>query len=229
MKRVPSICLFAALAGWSGAAGAQAAEAFSAGTFALSGERLTGFYHANVSLAGAADSRTNRITLLGESSSGPYDLPRVGIDGFVIDHLSLGGTLMIAHSDTTDRAGVLAGFGAVSANATVTDVFILPRVGYAVMFSQHVGIWPRGGFSYFHRSVAFDRGGTTSIHYFALNLEAPFLFAVAPGFAITVGPTIDVALDGSVTNAPGNGGPFATSTNTSFTAFGIASGLTGWF
>ena len=89
------------------------------------------------------------------------------------------------------------------------------------MFSEHVGIWPRGGFSYFLASTSFDAGGSTSLHYFSLNIDAPFLFKLAPNFAITAGPTIDVSLDGSEKVDPNVTGPI----DASSTAFGIAAGL----
>jgi hypothetical protein len=80
-----------------------------------------------------------------------------------------------------------------------------------------VGFWPRGGFSYFHRG--YDNGDA---HYIAVNLEAPFVFDFTGGFGMTLGPTLDVSLDGSYD--PDNG----PSTDLSYTSFGIEAGLLGW-
>jgi hypothetical protein len=228
-KSLTLVSVAAALAVWSSPA---AADPISHGTIALGAERLTGFYHSKDSI-GPNDVTRNKISLLGEASNGPYDLPRIGIDGFIIDGLSLGGTLAIGHTAQTDKTAVAG--GSTSTDSSGTAVLFAPRVGYGVMFSEHVGIWPRGGFSYFTASsdgsgtvsvggVAINAGGTSvSRHYFSLNIDVPFLFKLAPNFAITAGPTIDVSLDGSQ-KVDLNGGGTATN-DASYAAFGIAAGL----
>lgn len=217
-KSLTLIPVVAALAAWSNPA---AADPIPAGTIALGAERLTGFFHSTDSV-GNTDVTRNKISLLGESSTGPYDLPRIGIDGFIIDGLSLGGTIALAHTGVTTKtsAGPING----SVDSSETDFLFAPRVGYALMFSEHVGIWPRGGFSYFLATTSVDNGGSSSLHYFSLNIDCPFLFKLAPNFAITAGPVIDVSFEGSRKTEP-NGPGVSVTADASTAAFGIAAGL----
>jgi hypothetical protein len=217
-KSLTLIPIVAALAVWSSPA---AAEPIPSGTIALGAERLTGFFHSQDSV-GPIDVTRNKISLLGEPTNGPYDLPRIGIDGFIIDGLSLGGTIAISHTGVTTKgnAGPFNG----SFDSSETDFLFAPRVGYALMFSEHIGIWPRGGFSYFLASTSADNGPSTSLHYFSLNIDCPFLFKLAPNFAITAGPVIDVSFEGSQKTEP-NGPGVSVTADASTAAFGIAAGL----
>lgn len=221
-KSLTLIPVVAALAVWSSPA---AADPIRSGTIALGAERLSGFFHSKDTLGpnaaglGATDVTRDKISLLFEGTNGPYDLPRIGIDGFIIDGLSLGGTLAVAHTATSSPGPLRP-----STDFSETDFLFAPRVGYAVMFSEHVGIWPRGGFSYFLASTSLDGGGSASLHYFSLNIDAPFLFKLAPNFAITAGPTIDVSLEGSRKDTA-NGTGLSQTRDASSTAFGIAAGL----
>lgn len=184
---------------------------YDAGSVVLSAERLTGFTHTRASV-GNVDGDYDHISVMGRVATSPADIPRVGLDVFVINHLSLGGTLMIDHRSGDAQLG---GFNL--GGGSTTDVLFQPRIGYLLMFSRVVGFWPRGGFSYFHRS--YDNGDA---HYIAVNLEAPFVIDFTGGFGMTVGPTLDVSLDGSYDP---DGGP---SQDLSYTSFGIELGLLGW-
>jgi hypothetical protein len=228
-KSLTLVSVAAAFAVWSSPA---AADPIPHGTIALGAERLSGFYHSKDSID-TLDTTRNKISLLGEDSNGPYDMPRIGIDGFIIDGLSLGGTLAIGHVSQTDKRTVAP--VQQSNDSSATAVLFAPRVGYGFMFSERIGIWPRGGFSYFTVSgdgsgtvnvggVGVNAGGTSvSRHYFSLNIDVPFIFKLAPNFAITVGPTIDVALDGSQKiDLPGGGTQTA---DASYAAFGLSAGL----
>jgi hypothetical protein len=188
-----------------------AAQHYDSGSVILSAERLSGFTHTRNSF-GNADRTSEHFSLMGTLANTPADLPRIGLDVFVANHLSIGGTLMYDH-----RPGpaTVAGFGS---DAAVTDFLFAPRIGYLVMFSRVFGFWPRGGFSYFHESAdPFDA------HYWALNLEAPFVIDFTGGFGMTIGPTLDVSLDGSYD--PTANGP---STDISYLSYGLEAGLLGW-
>lgn len=210
MRISPSYSAFALVLAAAAPAAAQYRN-YDAGSVVLSAERLTGFTHTRSS-AGDAEADFDHISLMGTVPTSPADIPRVGIDVFVVNHLSLGGTLMIDHRSGDAR---LAGFDLDG--GSVTDVLFQPRIGYLLMFSRIVGFWPRGGFSYFHRS--YDNGDA---HFIAVNLEAPFVFDFTGGFGMTLGPTLDVSLDGSYDPEPGP------STDLSYTSFGIQAGLLGW-
>jgi hypothetical protein len=228
MKQHLALVSVAAAATLASVALPAAAEPIKEGTFALSAERLSGFYHSKVSLSNGNGSETfDRITLLGQAATGPHDLPRIGADYFIIDGLSLGGNIAIMHTSGSGDAR-FAGIQVNGGNYDTTQFLFAPRVGYAIMFVERVGIWPRGGFSYYLDSTSYDGGGSSTLHYFSLNLEAPFLFKVADNFAITVGPTIDVSLEGSQ-KLQSNNGNLSGSTDASLTAFGIAAGLVALF
>ena len=148
------------------------AQAFgNQGDLAFSAERLMGidFYDEEFS-----------ATVIGLGISrfavSPYHLARLGVDYFVIDNLSVGGSI---------------GFGLVDpegARNTTSGAMIAPRVGYALEFSKVFGFWPRGGFTY--RNFGSDEE-------FAFTLEAMFYAAPVEHFAITFGPLMDLGIAGT--------------------------------
>jgi len=148
-----------------------AAQAFgNQGDIAFSAERLMGIYFYD---EGGSATQIG----LGMSPHVPskYSLPRLGIDYFVIDDLSIGGAL--GFSDFDPNRG----------NAD-SGALINLRVGYALEFSKVFGFWPRGGFTY--RNFGGDEE-------FALTLEAMFYAAPVQHFAITFGPLMDLGIAGS--------------------------------
>ena len=199
-----------------------------AGTVAFSGERLTGFYHTTLTASSgplSIDSTIDHFSLLGMEADGPWDLPRIGIDGFVIDGLSLGGTVFVSNRSVNTDANVAAG-GLIltgGGNGSVTDFLIAPRVGYAVMFTDSVGIWPRGGVSYFHESISPDNGSGASLHFVSIDVDVPFMFALTNGFAITAGPTLGIAVDGSYSQDNST-----VDVTEKYTSFGLGAGFMGW-
>jgi hypothetical protein len=208
---------------WSGSA--LAAEGpMPAGTFALSGDRLMGVFHTTTTVSSGAlsvDQTIDNFALLGMQSTGPYDLPRIGMDGFVIDGLSLGGSLYVAHRSIDSNVG--AGPVGAAGSQSATDFLIAPRVGYALMFTDSIGFWPRGGFTYFHETLSPNGSPDISIHYISLGLDVPFIFALTNGFAITVGPVLDIAVDGSAKQDGSN-----VDVTQKYTSFGLTAGLMGW-
>lgn len=184
-----------------------------------------GFYHTTITASSGAlsvDETVNNVALLGMQATGPYEMPRIGIDGFVIDGLSLGGTLFVAHRSVDANLNATA-FTGTGGSGSVTDFLIAPRIGYAMMFTDSVGFWPRGGFSYYHESVSPDAGRDISVHFISLGLEIPFIFALTSGFAITAGPLLDIAVDGSLSEDGTN-----VDVTEKYTTFGLAAGLMGW-
>jgi hypothetical protein len=186
------------------------AEAIQSGTFALGGERLTGMFHSDDKTGNEPSRGTTTLALLGNggdilSPSGAFSLPRVGLDGFIIDGLSLGGNLIVWHQSTEGR----------SATAFVIE----PRIGFAFMFGRVVGIWPRGGLAYWNASASPDNGQGSSAHTFAFNLDVPLIIRPVHDFAITVGPVLDVGFAGK--GGPDNG----PNQDLSFTEFGLSMGM----
>jgi hypothetical protein len=172
MRRHTRLVCAAAVMG--GLALATLASSASAQTFgrqgdiSFSAERLMGLYLVD---DGA------RATYIGLGAPAPdhsYANARLGVDGFVTDHLSVGGALALWSIDPAHGGSVTGGL-------------IAPRIGYAIDFSRAFGFWPRGGLTY--RNV----GGDEEL---ALTLEGMFYASPAPHFAFTFGPAIDLGLVG---------------------------------
>jgi hypothetical protein len=120
----------------------------------------------------------------------PFDTPRLAFDYFVIDGLSVGGSLGYA-SGSDDSEDFLSQPPAATPSDYSAFVFA-PRAGYVFMFSDVAGIWPRGGFTYhtFGVDEAFGESGL------ALTVEAMFVLTPVQHFGILVGPTFDIDFTG---------------------------------
>jgi len=183
MRKASSLVCALALA-CTGTTIARSADAQAFGNkhdVAFSAERLMGvyFYDEAPGGPGPQPSSSTHIGLgvapVGASVS-PYLLPRLGFDYFVIDSLSIGGSLGFGDYDPE------------GANNSTSGAIIAPRVGYALEFSKVFGFWPRGGFTY--RNFG-------SNEEFALTLEAMFYAAPVEHFAITFGPLMDLGIAGT--------------------------------
>jgi hypothetical protein len=194
--------------------GTAHAEAIESGTFALGAERLTGMFHADDKVGDTPSRGTTTLALLGNggdfgTASQAFLLPRVGLDGFIIDGLSLGGNLIVWH--TSNDGG------------SATSFIIEPRIGFAYMFGRVVGIWPRGGFGYWNFSTSPNQGPGPNpgrdAHCFAFTVDVPLIIRPVRSFAITVGPVLDIGFGGkqTVNNNP--------SQDVSFTQFGLSVGM----
>ena len=159
------------------------AQAFgNQGDLAFSAERFMGVYFYDEPPGGPGPQNNSSSTHIGigiapiGASTSPYLLPRLGVDYFVIDSLSIGGSLGFGDFDPD------------GANNSTSGAIISPRVGYALEFSKVFGFWPRGGFTY--RNFG-------SNEEFALTLEAMFYAAPVEHFAITFGPLMDLGIAGT--------------------------------
>jgi hypothetical protein len=162
-----------------------AAQAFgNKGDITFAAERLMGLYfydegvgETNIGLAMAPFGAPIAPSF--------YQVPRLGVDYFIIDNLSIGGSLGFGDMSVHDQT--LAN-GVRTNGGTVSGAFINPRVGYALEFNRTFGFWPRGGFTY--RNFGGDEE-------FALTLEAMFYAAPVEHFAIILGPLMDLGIAGS--------------------------------
>jgi hypothetical protein len=174
--------VFAALATWCPRAHAQTFG--EQGLVTLSLERVFGLHWMHTSIDRPAPDGDYRrdVTVFGLGwyrSETAYHNPRAGVDFFVIDRVSLGGSLgLYAWGSDGDRQGIL----------------FEPRIGYAVSITPAVAFWPRGGFTFFSEE---DSGGPTYTQ-FALSGEGMFAFLPRESWAILVGPTLDLGITGEV-------------------------------
>lgn len=172
----------------------------------------------------------------------PFVLPRLAFDFFVIDGLSVGGSLGYAstsgHVEWEQR---VPNQPLTSTDLANVSMFVLaPRAGYALMFSHVIGIWPRMGFTYV-------RGGSdwrnpppppnpgkneTSVWLLNLNVDAMLVLSPVPHFAFTLGPVLDIGLTGGGEYRPPPQPPPVvvqpTDYNIRMHSYGFAIGLLGY-
>jgi hypothetical protein len=235
------------------------------GQLVISGDRLAGVFWIDASIdadgtadvPGPADAATvtdvetdgTQIAFLGNDRAvGPSSVPRLGLDFFVIPNLSLGGSFIYVsdsdNSDTSNRATV-AGTTFDTRDETETRrsaLVFAPRVGYGAQFTDVIGLWARGGITYFNQNEEVDvvttqadgdvvRADTeTNLSLLQLSLEAMLLLIPIEHFGIGVGPFIDIPItgsfeidtndDGALSNAEGDLSAFT---------FGLSANLLGWF
>ncbi|HEX3596500.1 MAG TPA: hypothetical protein VHU80_15425 [Polyangiaceae bacterium] len=191
------------------------ANAIDKGTFALGAERITGVFHADEKVDGLGSNGTTAIALFGNSVDSPlagaWQFPRLAFDYFVTNGLSLGGSFVVLSRSPE--------------GSTQTDILVAPRIGFGYMFTRVVGIWPRGGISYWHASRSADNTDTSvDAHSFAFDVDVPLLIAPTRSFAIEIGPLLDVGFAGRASAAFVGGG---VARDTSFVQFGLSAGIVG--
>jgi hypothetical protein len=211
--------VFSTLVTFSSKASAHEPVFGESGHLALSIERMTGLTHSSQTFGGVGGDTTSSLdafTLLGNAvgSSTAYGWPRLALDIFVVNHLSV---------------GAAASFFVVSpSTGSLTGVLLAARVGYAATLASRVGIWPRVGFSYERTSadsnVGLERNLATS--FLALSLDVPVAIFLAPRIGLLVGPTIDLGLGGSRASTTG---AVTTSVSARATEYGFNAGFLFYF
>lgn len=210
MRQSVSIALALTLFGIASTAGAQGYSApfGSKGQVTFGAERLFGFHYVKNNWeypSGDRGSNSGTTVGFGWLFAQPmqFNQPRLGVDFFVIDDLSIGGALGF--------------FSASGRNGTLNhDGFIIsPRVGFNVALSQVVKFWPKVGITY----ISIDES-----HAFGLSGEANFAFFPhsSAGWAFIVAPTMDLAPFGGI-NSNGN----QPNADLGCYSFGVSAGLLG--
>jgi hypothetical protein len=169
----------------------------------------------------------------------PYNIPRAGVDYTIISNLTIGGSIgFFSQSHGTERTNPNNGVITSQDAPSVTAFALAPRVGYVLGFSPNIGLWLRGGLTYFTTSVDLHPDNTqfgTPSSYgfsgFSINLEPQLVLAPVEHFAFTVGLVADLPLGGSqkTTTYLGNGATQTESIGLGVTNIGLTVGLLGWF
>jgi hypothetical protein len=152
------------------------------GTLTIAAERMLG---AGVSIQNG--EANFGMTLLPARNPAPLQFPRIGVDYFVIDGLSLGGNL---------------GFTYWGGGGGQVAYIIEPRVGYEFELAKTLEFWPRGGFGV----IGVDPGGASPYLAGEAMFEWTFLPQKAPRVAMLFGGTFDFAFDWDTYEFAGNVG-----------------------
>lgn len=155
--------------------------------------------------------RSTNFSLLGISQPGAtrFNAPRLSADYFVIDGLSLGGSLgyfwASGHTKTS-----MGGVDAEADTGSESGYLVAARVGFAKMFNEMIGIWPRAALSYLHIGVKDPDGNDEpgGGYRAAVGLDVPLVLAPMPHFGFLLGPSLDYGFAGkndvSSTDVNGN-------------------------
>jgi hypothetical protein len=186
------------------------------------------------------DSGTSLALLLGREPAltiNPHSIPRIAIDYSVIDHLTLGGSFVLAFglggSHTTEAGNNTQKNDAPKA----TVVGFAPRVGYVLPITETFGFWPRAGIAFYSVSWKEEdiRGGntvttTTKDSSWSIDLDPQFVWVPLQHFFVHFGPLLNIPFAGSRSTEVVQGGTSSTTSNDlSVFHFGLSAGLGGWF
>lgn len=150
---------------------AAAVEPVRESTLMVAAERLAS---SNFAFGGGTDWNNQ---FFGAPANTPFGTPRLGVDYFIIDGLSLGGHLG-------------AGFTVPNAGDTHGWLAFMPRVGYAFSLSRNIDFWPRVGGGFIVAGAAYGGTSTTAV----VTMEGMFLANLNKFVAIEFGPALDLPL-----------------------------------
>lgn len=163
-------------------AGAQ--ELTRKGNLVISAERVFGFYLDKRNYDADNGPEVDRDqTVIGIGwgyalGSSLMNAPRVGVDYFIDEHLTVGGNFGIGSVNLEDTSSVA--------------ILLAGRVGYALRLTNSIAFWPRGGLSLAVVTGDFDNT------VFGLTLDGNFSFSPTNGgWSFLAGPVIDLGFVGS--------------------------------
>ena len=212
------------------------------GDWVLSAERLMGLYLDQPSTSGQAtgsqditETTTNQTVhfgFFGNQGGTVSSIPRLALDHFLSDQLSVGGSFVFASQSRTqtqksDNAGAVT--ESEQNLGSTRTLLVHPRVGLAFPFGDTWGLWARGGvqigFVTDQRRVVdeFDPSleSVVSTDTFTVSaaLDGMFWFSPVKNVAFLGGPYLDLGLLGSFSPEVGDG------SDARQTSFGLALGL----
>jgi hypothetical protein len=148
----------------------------------------------------------------------------------VIDGLSVGGFIGYVSNDTESTTTI--GNNDTDEEEKSSAFALGPRIGYAYMFSDAFGIWPRGGITYVSAETEDENDIEIKSSIVAFSAEAMFVAAPVEHAAFIFGPTFDYTISGSGEyndpNIPPNGFE-ADIDDLKINSFGIHAGIVAWF
>lgn len=148
-------------------------------------------------------------------------VPRLALDYFVMESLSVGGSFLYASS-----SGEIDTDAGSADLADTTTLGFAPRVGYCMAFDETFSIWPRLGITYFSSKTESD-AATTTVSGLDLTLEGMVGISPFSNFAMLVGPYVDFGLSGTAENDPDTGP--STEADAKTTSYGLSVSILGYY
>ena len=213
----------------SALAQATATQFGNQGQLAVTAENLFGFSMERIGTTLANNNESSQtysnFGLLHRSTN--FRGPWVGAHYFVIPNLSIGATVGIlttGGSTTTTSQGTTVTRDMDSGFQLVA----IPKVGYALMLTNVLGFWFRGGPGLItSTSSDADSDASSNRTYWFLSLDALFVVTPVQNFGFYVGPQGNFSFAGSTSSTNTMG--VTVSQDSNFRSFSIDAGLLGYF
>ncbi len=132
-----------------------------------------------------------------DAPAGVFQAPRLGFDVRVYKFLTVGGFAAVASSSTRLVGGATG--EPVNDRSYRTTFAIGTRVGAMFQLGRRFVLWPRLGLSYASVKDSDDDSNSQTRSTGVLNLEGMMAFPIIPNVAVSLAPSIDYGLGGSVT------------------------------
>lgn len=188
-----------------------------------------------------SDSGTSIALLLGREPTlavNPHTVPRIALDYAVINHLTVGGSFVLAFGLGGTHQVEVGNNTQKNDAPKATVVGFAPRVGYVLPLAHTFGFWPRAGLAFYSISQKSDNtannGNTTTTtntdSIWSLDLDPQFVWVPMQHFFAHFGPIMNIPFAGSRSSETVVGGNSTTTKNDLSTFhFGLSAGLGGWF
>ena len=213
------------------AAFAQGARNFGdQGQLAITAENLFGFSMERIGIDQPNNTeRSETFTNFGlfhraTNFRGPW----VGAHYFVIPNLSIGATLGILTTGGSTTQTNSSGTTVTTDKASGFTFVAIPKVGYALMMTNALGFWFRGGPGvYTSTSSSPNTDASSNTTFWFLSLDALFVVTPVQNFGFYVGPQGNFSFAGSSSSTNNSG--VTVSQDSTFRSFSIDAGIFGHF
>ena len=220
------------------------------GQLVLGADRLFGFYMYKFSVGAYSDAAGlvlpeetysgSNLGFLGSAEAtptggtnpgiNPFASPRVGIDYFLTDAISVGGGVSYASGSSENTDDLTA----ATTGRSVSALGLQLRGGYGLSFTPLFALWPRGGLSLVSMSAEETLNGTPiaegSYTLYDFTVEVPVMISPVANFGFSIGPVVDLGLGGKMTTTTtdvATGAKSEIERNVAYVSFGLAAGMFG--
>jgi hypothetical protein len=214
----------------------------SQGQFAVTLEDLFGVYSDHASYTDLnnvdhSETSTRFSLLFSTHGGGEFNVTApastVGFHYFIIPGLSIGGN--IGYESRSGSVDVQVANGTVSQDTGTDSTFIFePKVGYALMLSDLLGFWFRGGPGLAIDAEYPNAGDTVTENkatYWLFDADALFVVTPVNHLGFYVGPGLDISFTGTYTATARqpNGTAASNSFSSSYHRFKLGFGAIAYF